>query len=28
VMYDTSVPPVRVQLMQGELQVKQGVTES
>jgi hypothetical protein len=28
VMYDGSVPPLRVQLMQGELQVKQGVTES
>lgn len=28
VMYDASVPPIRVQLMQGELQVKQGITES
>lgn len=28
VMYDASVPPIRVQLMQGEVEVTQGVTES
>jgi hypothetical protein len=28
VMFDGSVPPIRVQLMQGELEVQQGITES
>ena len=28
VMFDTSVPPIRVALMHGEVKVKQGVTES
>src|SRR5512138_3317248 len=28
VMYDTSVPPIRVALMHGEVKVKQGVTEN
>lgn len=28
VMYDGSTPPIRVPLMQGEVEVKQGVTES
>lgn len=27
IMYDTSVPPIRVALMHGEVKVKQGVTE-
>lgn len=28
VMYDGATPPVRIPLMQGEIEVKQGVTES
>lgn len=28
VMYDASTPPIRTQLMQGELKVTQGITES